>query len=156
MWSANPYTNQYLVLRGALKYFKWSAHRKSLGTTVINSAENYLCKSCPALAPKLLVRIISVINFTHILLAAFPPISLCQKNTHTNCDNRKAVCYTFIQKKTVRKMLVKLIAELQVKTLGSFEKLWRRKWTIERENFPLAVLLWWVALNWGKKQAMKP
>jgi len=31
--SANPYTNQYFVLRGALKYFKWSAHRISLGTT---------------------------------------------------------------------------------------------------------------------------
>jgi hypothetical protein len=32
-WSANLNTNQYFVLRGALKYFWWSAHRKSLGTT---------------------------------------------------------------------------------------------------------------------------
>ena len=34
-WSANPYTNQYFVLRGALKYFKWSALRTSLGTTCV-------------------------------------------------------------------------------------------------------------------------
>ena len=33
--SANPYTNQYFVLRGAQKYFKWSAYRKSLGTTAL-------------------------------------------------------------------------------------------------------------------------
>ena len=32
-WSANPYTNQYFGLRGPLKYFQWSAQRKSLGTT---------------------------------------------------------------------------------------------------------------------------
>ncbi len=32
VWSANPYTNQYFVLRGALKYLKWSAQQKSLGT----------------------------------------------------------------------------------------------------------------------------
>ncbi len=32
-WSANPFSNQYFVLRGSLYYFKWSAHRKSLGTT---------------------------------------------------------------------------------------------------------------------------
>jgi hypothetical protein len=32
-WPANPYTNQYFVLRGALEYFKWSALQKSLGTT---------------------------------------------------------------------------------------------------------------------------
>ncbi len=34
-WSAYPNINQYFVLRGALKYFKWSAHKKSLGTTEI-------------------------------------------------------------------------------------------------------------------------
>ncbi len=32
-WSTDPHTNQYFVLRWALKYFMWSAHRKSLGTT---------------------------------------------------------------------------------------------------------------------------
>jgi hypothetical protein len=35
-WSANPHANQYFVLRGALKYFKWSANQKSLGTTGID------------------------------------------------------------------------------------------------------------------------
>jgi hypothetical protein len=34
-WSANPHTNQYFVLRGALKYLKWSANLKSLGTNVL-------------------------------------------------------------------------------------------------------------------------
>jgi hypothetical protein len=34
-WSANPYTNQYFVLRGAVKYCKWSANQKSLGTTAL-------------------------------------------------------------------------------------------------------------------------
>jgi hypothetical protein len=33
--SANPYTNQYFELRGALKCLKGSAHQKSLGTTVL-------------------------------------------------------------------------------------------------------------------------
>jgi len=35
-WSLNPYTNQYFVLRGQQNYPKWSAHRKSLGTTVLD------------------------------------------------------------------------------------------------------------------------
>jgi len=37
-WSANPYKNQYFVLRGAPNYFKWSAHWKSLGTTAVVSS----------------------------------------------------------------------------------------------------------------------
>ena len=36
-WSANPYKNQYFVLCGALKYFKWFAYQKSLGTIVLDS-----------------------------------------------------------------------------------------------------------------------
>ncbi len=35
-WSANQNTNKYFVVHGALKYFWWSAHRKSLGTTVVS------------------------------------------------------------------------------------------------------------------------
>ncbi len=31
-WSAILHKNQYVVLRGTLKYFKWSAFQKSLGT----------------------------------------------------------------------------------------------------------------------------
>ncbi len=31
------YLNQYFVLRGALTYFKWSVHQKSLGTTTLVS-----------------------------------------------------------------------------------------------------------------------
>jgi hypothetical protein len=37
-WSAIPHKNQYFVLRGALKYFKWSAFQKSLGTTDIGAS----------------------------------------------------------------------------------------------------------------------
>ncbi len=38
-WSANPYRNQYFVLRGALKYFNWSANQKSLGTTGLGTLQ---------------------------------------------------------------------------------------------------------------------
>jgi hypothetical protein len=43
LWSANPYTNKYFVLCGALKYFEWSANQKSLGTTDLgcNSQDKY-------------------------------------------------------------------------------------------------------------------
>ncbi len=33
-WYANPYLNQYFVLRGPPNYSKWSAYRKSLETNV--------------------------------------------------------------------------------------------------------------------------
>ncbi len=42
-WSAIPHKNQYFELRGALKYIKWSAFQKSLGTTV--------AQCCPTLSP---------------------------------------------------------------------------------------------------------
>jgi len=32
-WSENPFIYQYFVLRGPPKDYKWSTHRKSLGTT---------------------------------------------------------------------------------------------------------------------------
>jgi len=34
------YTNQYFLLRGGLKCFKWSAHRKSLKTKTEESTKN--------------------------------------------------------------------------------------------------------------------
>jgi len=43
-WSANPDKNQYFVLGGAPNYSKWSAHRKSLGTTAL--ADINWCLSC--------------------------------------------------------------------------------------------------------------
>jgi hypothetical protein len=36
-WSANPYANQYFVLRGTIIYFKCSAHQKSFGTTALEN-----------------------------------------------------------------------------------------------------------------------
>ncbi len=41
-WSAIPHKNQYFVLRGALKYFKWSAFQKSLGTTALE--DTFVCR----------------------------------------------------------------------------------------------------------------
>jgi hypothetical protein len=40
-WSANPYTNQYFELRGALKCSKWSAHQKSLGSTGLEKTYHF-------------------------------------------------------------------------------------------------------------------
>ncbi len=35
----NPYLNQYFIFCGPPKYSKWSAHRKSLGTTDLQCCE---------------------------------------------------------------------------------------------------------------------
>jgi len=40
-------------------------------------------------ACKMWVKLKPVVNFTHILKAAFEEISFCQKNTNTNCKHRK-------------------------------------------------------------------
>ncbi len=45
-WSSNLNTNQYFVFRGALKYFWWSAHRKSLGTTDLGTYYQYGYTKC--------------------------------------------------------------------------------------------------------------
>ncbi len=40
-WSTIPHKNQYFVLRGTLKYLKWSAFYKSLETTALDHGVSY-------------------------------------------------------------------------------------------------------------------
>ena len=55
----------------------------------------------------MLVKLTPGVNFTNIFRAAFPPISLCQKNTNLSHKYKKAAQKTFVQK-AARKMVVKL------------------------------------------------
>ncbi len=55
-WSANPYTNtytnKYFVIRRALKYFKWSAQQKSLGTPGLSNREQQQKNLSPTFVSK--------------------------------------------------------------------------------------------------------